>query len=196
MRTTNLTRREIGTQALWLLGAAATTPLAFASTDTNANATPVPREVQASLSQARLQGEGTMRFLGFRIYQASLWTEPGFDPQSYATHRFALSLRYLRAFDGADIADRSLEEMRRAGPLPSDAEPHWVSAMRRSFPKVQDGDQLTGLHQPGAATAFYFNGEPRPPVTDPAFGPAFFGIWLGAATSEPDLRRKLLKVSG
>jgi hypothetical protein len=172
-----------------VVAASALAPLGFAQANS------VPTEVQTLLAQPRLHGEGTLRFLGFRIYQASLWTEAGFDPQRYSAHRFALSLRYLREFDGADIADRSLEEMRRAGPLPSGAEPRWGSAMRRSFPKVQDGDQLTGLHQPGAATAFYFNGQPRPPVDDPAFGPAFFGIWLGPTTSEPDLRRQLLKAS-
>ena len=49
--------------------------------------------------------------------------------------------------------------------------------MQQTFPDVRDGDRLIGLATPGAATKFFMNGKPVGEIEDPAFGPAFFGIW-------------------
>ena len=61
------------------------------------------------------------------------------------------------------------------------------------FPDVQAGQRLAGVHVPGQATEFYFDGRPIGRIDDPAFGAAFFGIWLDARTTAPDLRASLLK---
>ena len=64
--------------------------------------------------------------------------------------------------------------------------------MTRAFPDVAPSDRLTGVHLPGEATRFFHNGRPTSAVVDPAFGRLFFGIWLAATTSEPELRRRLI----
>ena len=76
-------------------------------------AEPVPLELASQVPQAALSGQATMRFLGFQIYRASLWAAPGFAGNTYAQSKFALELRYLRNFQGSDIAKRSIAEMRR-----------------------------------------------------------------------------------
>ena len=43
----------------------------------------------APLSGARLVGQGVLRFLGFEIYRARLWVQPGFDADNYAAHKHA-----------------------------------------------------------------------------------------------------------
>ena len=75
-----------------------------------------PPELARVLPTASLAGQATLRFWGFDVYQASLWVEPGFSAAHYAQGVFALELRYLRDFAGADIAKRSIAEMRRQGP--------------------------------------------------------------------------------
>ena len=95
-------------------------------------------------------------------------------------------------FNGEDIARRSLDEMRRQGPV-SDAQAQaWLAAMRAAFPDVKKGDRITGVHEPGVGARFFHNGEARPPVRDPVFAQRFFAIWLDARTSEPALREALL----
>ena len=64
--------------------------------------------------------------------------------------------------------------------------------MNRVFPDVTDGDCLIGLATPGNATRFFVNGRATGTIDDPEFAPAFFGIWLSPATSEPRLRQQLL----
>jgi hypothetical protein len=184
MRPTSTTRRTL---LRWTAGVGAWqwAHAATAQTET-------PPEVQAQLPQARAAGSTRMRFFGLSVYDARLWVAPGFEAAQYAAHPLALELRYLRALKGSAIAERSLQEMRRSGPLDAATEQRWLQAMVAAFPDVAEGDRLTGLHTPGAATRFFYNGSLRATVADAAFGPLFFGIWLATWTSEPRLRSELL----
>jgi hypothetical protein len=153
-------------------------------------AEPVPVEA-ASLPAVRLLGVAQMRFLGMRIYEARLWVDDRFDPLHYDKGSLVLELRYARRFTGATIAERSLQEMRRAGRV-SDAQAQaWLALMEKAFPDVQAGQRLTGvLH--GGQVRFFHDGHPTAATDDPAFAQRFFGIWLAQWTSEPGLRAQLL----
>jgi hypothetical protein len=144
------------------------------------------------LRQPRMRGEAQLRFFGFSVYRARLWTEPEFEADAYAEHPLVLELLYDRSLQGEAIAERSLTEMQRSRAISREQGSAWLAAMRRTFPDVSEGDRLTGMYRPGQATFFEFNGRMRAPVNDSAFGPAFFGIWLAETTSEPALRRQLL----
>lgn len=153
----------------------------------------VPAAVAAALGEARLAGEGVLRWLGLRVYEARLWVGAGgIDPVRLADSAFALELRYARALAGEAIARRSHEEIARLGfgdPQRRDA---WLDAMRRIFPDVAEGDRLTGIHRPGAGVSFYRNDRRIGRVDDPQFGAAFFAIWLDPRTTAPELRGRLL----
>ena len=151
-----------------------------------------PAEVADTMSASRLQGRATMRFFGFSVYDVRLWAGADFAPQRYESHAFALELQYARKFEGAAIAQRSIVEMRRSGSVSDSQAQAWQAAMTRAFPDVAPGDRLTGVHVPGEATRFFHNGKRTSAVPDPMFARAFFGIWLAATTSEPDLRRQLI----
>jgi Chalcone isomerase-like len=57
---------------------------------------------------------------------------------------------------------------------------------------VKSGDKLTGVFLPKQGTRFFFNGRLTAEINDPAFGDAFFAIWLDEKTKQPGLRRALL----
>ena len=134
-----------------------------------------------------------MTFWGFEVYDARLWTQPGFDPAQLRRHHFALELQYLRRLDGAAIASRSLDEMRRVGRFTESQGEAWLARMRELFPDVRNGDRITGVHKAGEGAEFWFNGQRRGLVADPQFAELFFGIWLHPNTSAPELRERLLK---
>jgi hypothetical protein len=67
--------------------------------------------------------------------------------------------------------------------------------MQRIFPDVKNGDRLTGQHHPGVGASFVYNGQPIGRVEDAEFARRFFGIWLAATTSQPDMRTSLLGLS-
>jgi Chalcone isomerase-like len=164
---------------------------AFAAATARTNAA-APAEVAQALTSPRLQGSGRLRFFGLHVYDARLWVGDAFAPQRFEDHAFALELQYARKLDGAAIAQRSIAEMRRSGNMSDSQALAWEAAMLRAFPNVFDGDRLTGVHLPGEAVRFFHNSRATATVPDPAFGRAFFGIWLAASTSEPDLRRQLI----
>ncbi len=154
----------------------------------NAASTVAPLQLPGS----RLQGEATLRFFGLRVYHARLWTRPDFRPERFIEQPAVLELEYLRDFKGSAIAERSLQEMGRAGGFSESQASSWLADMRRIFPDVKNGDRLTGLYEPGVGARFWYNGQPAGAVADPEFGRLFFGIWLAPSTSEPAMRLALL----
>jgi len=155
---------------------------------------PLPPEL-ASVWPAvpRLQGEGRLRFLGLHVYDIRLWAPGGLVPaERWAASPLALEIAYARALDGKLIAERSLKEMQRAGPIPTAVGERWLQAMTQIFPDVRAGDRITGLYRPEGEARFFHNGHERGTVGDPEFVRRFFGIWLAESTSEPALRERLL----
>jgi len=148
------------------------------------------------LPGARRQGQARLRFFGLSVYDATLWTEPGFEASSFARHRFVLELHYLRTLYGKAIAERSLKEMRGVGSVSDAQAARWLDAMLKLFPDVNEGDHIAGLHLPGEGARFTLNERPLGEVPDAEFARLFFGIWLSPATSEPQMRTQLLAQAG
>lgn len=146
----------------------------------------------APLSGVRLVGQGTLRFLGFEVYRARLWVAPGFDARHYSAQPLALELTYHRSFTAADIAKRSLEEMRRVGSFTPQQATRWQQALQAALPDVKPGDRLLGIHQPSTGAVFKVAGRVVGEVADAEFSRLFFGIWLSPQTSELGLRQELL----
>lgn len=146
----------------------------------------------APLSGVRLAGQGVLRFLGFEVYRARLWVQPGFDAENYGAQPLALELTYHRDFTAEAIARRSIEEMRRVGSFTPQQAARWQQALQAALPDVKAGDRLLGIHQPGVGAVFRMAGRVVGEVPDAEFSRLFFGIWLSPQTSEPRLRQELL----
>jgi hypothetical protein len=149
-------------------------------------------EITAAVPEARLNGQSLYRYFGFAVYQIRLFVPPQFNRDDYAKSTFALELQYQRDFAGADIAERSLKEMKRASGITDAQGAQWLEKMKALFPNIKEGDKLLGIHQPGVGARFLFNGKPIGEVKDAEFSRRFFGIWLGSSTSDPALRQTLL----
>lgn len=157
---------------------------------------PVPPEVAARLPQARLQGNGRLTFFGLHVYDASLWTAPGFNAARFGEQPLALELEYARALDGKAIAERSIEEMRRQADISDAQAARWLASMNAVFTDVKAGDRITGIQRPREAVAYFLNGRATGDIRDAEFTPLFFGIWLSPKTSEPALRKALIGGAG
>ena len=154
-------------------------------------AQPLPAAVAEAVPTARLVGQGRLTWWGFAAYDATLWAPPGLTRRAFGRHPFVLELAYLRAFKSDDIARVSHEEMLRAKDAgPQDAQ-QWRAQLRMLLPDVRPGDRLAGVHSPGRGARFYFNDRFAGEIADARFSHSFFGIWLGPATSQPELRAAL-----
>ncbi|MES2323148.1 MAG: chalcone isomerase family protein [Pseudomonadota bacterium] len=150
----------------------------------------VPTHIGEQLAQARLAGTGSYTWFGLTLYDAELWVgEPGYQ----AGAPFVLELRYARALEGRRIADASVDQMEKMGAGTPAQRAAWRIRLRAMFPDVKKGSRIAGASLPDGGVRFFLDGAPLASVPDPAFGKAFFGIWLDPATSAPGLRAALLK---
>jgi len=149
----------------------------------------IPAFIEKDLLAARVVGQSRLTMYFFKIYDATLYAPLGqFDKNK----PFALSLAYLRDFDGADIAERSVDEMQDLGYTNNEQLTRWLVQMEQAFPNIAKGDVLTGMVDEQQHTQFYFNGEATYKISDPLFTQAFFAIWLDDNTSQPKMRKQLL----
>jgi hypothetical protein len=156
----------------------------------------LPAAVQAltpeSAAPWRALGQGEMRWLGFRLYEATLWVAGEHYRDSAP---FALQLRYAREIPRERLVSSSLSEMRRLGWRDEVQLRRWESALESIFPDVAAGHVIVGVSLPGRGAAFFHDGRPVGEVADPEFARAFFAIWLDARTRDPELRARLLQES-
>lgn len=166
--------------------------LAVAGVAAAEDASAPPAFIRQALPEATLWGQGQLRFVGMRIYDARLWVSPRFEAADFDAYPLALELTYYRAFNGAAIAQRSIKEIERQGKLtPAQAE-RWLKALTAVLPDVQPGERLTGLYQPGRGMRLWRGRQALGAIDDAELARRFFGIWLSPHTSEPGLRNALL----
>ncbi len=144
------------------------------------------------LDQPTVVGQARLKVLLFKVYDATLYAPKG---RYQADQPFMLTLRYLREFKGEKIAQRTVEEMRKQGFTDEAKLALWLRAMKVLFPDVRPGFELSAVRLASGATDFYRGDQRIGQVADPEFGRQFFAIWLGEKTSEPAMRRQLLKLT-
>jgi hypothetical protein len=134
-------------------------------------------------------GQGTLRFLGLRIYDATLWA-PGGTWRPHAP--FALELTYARKVDRTRLAASTVNEIRKQSKLPQAVLADWERQLVSLFPDVEPGDRIAAIRIPGQGVSFHAGPRPLGRIRDETFAESFFAIWLDARTSAPALRERLL----
>jgi hypothetical protein len=151
-----------------------------------------PAEIASVIHASEPYGAGKYTFLVTTAYEAELWTDA---PAWSMDTPFALTLRYHMGFSTDDIVSRSVGEMKHVDPSLSDAAlKGYGDAMAKAFPPVKDGEEITGLYEPGKPVRFFLDGTPTAEIGNSGFADAFFGIWLSSRSSDSELRRALLKL--
>jgi len=100
---------------------------------------------EAFLPKAGEVGSGQLRWWGFLVYDASLWSPDGaYKPGG----PFALSLRYARDISRKDIVEASIDQMRDLG-FPVDKHPEWKAKLDQVMVSVKSGRHVNGRLHPG-----------------------------------------------
>lgn len=155
----------------------------------HAETLPVPlREVQPEL---RPGGASTLRWFGIKIYDVALFA-PDLPYTSNATA--ALSIRYDISIKHHRLLETTLQEWRRLDQGSEAQRTQWIKQLDPLWPDLKPGDRLTAFKRRDGPTQFYFADRLLGEISDPAFGPAFFAIWLDANCRYPAVRKALLEV--
>lgn len=148
--------------------------------------------ILASVPRASVVGRGVLSYAFWDVYKAALYAPDGHFESGKPV---ALTIEYLISINGKDIADRSIQEIRKQGFADEAKLADWDTQLKSIFPDVRNGTVLTAVFQPGEQTVFYNGNNAIGTIAGDDFGRLFFGIWLGERTSEPKLRRALLGLS-
>lgn len=164
--------------------------LALLLSSASARAVGLPPVAQLTDAPLERVGQGEMRWLGFKLYDAALWAGASGEAAVEAPH--VLSIRYARAVSSERLVALSLDEMRRLGFDDEARLARWGEALAAALPSVEAGETLAALHRPGAGALFWHQDRPSGEIGDPELARAFFAIWLDPRTREPRLRAQLL----
>jgi Chalcone isomerase-like len=134
-------------------------------------------------------GKGSHSYFGIKVYHVTLWAMSGrWNPEE----PHALDLESNRAISKDQLTAAGITEMTRLGVGTPHQLQAWRKEMERVLPSVNRGDQLVVFCAPNRKTFFFQNGDDRGEIDDPAFGAAFFSIWLDPRTKNLALRKSLL----
>ena len=157
-----------------------------------ARAADLPQSVRASGYELSQVGQGRLTWLGFGIYEASLWTPDGRFEDFKPGQPVALTLWYERRFTRAQLIDITSGEWERLALARPEQRAAWAKTLNELWRDVARGDNMTAVVIPGGETRFYDRDGLVGTVTDPAFGPAYLRIWLDSRSAVQDLRVALL----
>lgn len=149
----------------------------------------LPAAVCGALDTCRMVGKGRLRWWGFHVYDAALWSRDG---RWQADAPYALDIIYARQATAVQLSETSIDEMRRLGVSDESKLAQWGSAMRAVFTDVQPGSRLIGVYRPQRGAQFYSATRLLGTIDDPEFARRFFGIWLDPRTQKPEMRAALL----
>jgi len=166
--------------------------LAFWLAGAPAWASSLPDPVLEQGYELRRVGAGELRWLGFPIYDASLWTTTGRYTGFGAGSTVALSLWYQRSFSRSELVRITEQAWKKLGQPDPEQRERWLAELRRAWSDVAPGHNVTTVVIAGGPTRFYDQQGRFAQVDDPAFGPAFLAIWLDPRSVVSDLRRQLL----
>jgi hypothetical protein len=172
----------IGSYKAWSLwGALLSASLLHAET------LPAPlREVQPEL---RPSGATTLRWFGIKIYDVALFAQE----IPYTSNGTAvLSIRYDISIKHHRLLETTLQEWQRLGQGTETQRTQWIKQLDKLWPDLKPGDRLTAFKRRDGPTQFYFDDRLLGEISDPAFGPAFFAIWLDPNCRYPAVRKALL----
>jgi len=185
------TRRQLltlGLHTAFLCGHASLLRLAHADVEADAQS----QQLRTFLRTPRLVGQQRLTYWGFDIYDASLWASTPFAPDAWAKQTLVLKLRYLRDFKGADIAQRSIDEMQGQRALTPAQLKNWSAVLQALIPNVRSGESITGVYQPDKGMQLLHQDRLLGELSDTELAQRFLGIWLAPETSQRQLRQQLL----
>lgn len=150
----------------------------------------VPKEIAAA-NNLKHYSRASLNWLMFKAYDADLWVAG--ERWSYEAP-FALTLTYDMAFSTEELVSKTLEEMADIYGKSIFDDAGLKASLEKSFPAVKKSDRITAFFDPKNGAEFYYNGSFTNAIKDVSVAKQFFQIWLSNKTSQPQLRKSLLKL--
>ncbi len=158
-------------------------------------------------------GSARLTYLWWKVYDSSFYCQQTDNLQSLLARtgqdssdvineinklvahcgQIALKIHYLRDIDKDDLIKETKKQWQHLGIKHSDLA-RWLKTLGTIWPNLKKGDELIFSVHSGSKTSqtFFYNEKSIGQINSDDFAFAFLAIWLSHATSEPELRQKLL----
>ncbi len=144
----------------------------------------VASPLSSELSDPKLLGSSTFRFLGLPVYDAKLFTPAG-AAFNWAED-FGLQLTYRKNLAQKALVESTLDEMARQGnPAPTKAQ------LETCFQAVSKGDSYLAISEGPNKVGFWRNGAQTCTLTNTGIKKSFMSIFLGDNTRSASFTRQL-----
>ena len=155
-----------------------------------------PSCVSKEITSQKPFGVAEMHKLFFHVYDAEFWNDgPPSKNNGWSMSRpHALHLKYFVDIDGADFVKRTLEELKQNPKVNAEMMQNFKQQLPPLMTNVREGDSITASYEPKQGLIFCHNNNRLGIMRDANMAEAFMGIWLGTYTTEPDMRKKLLRL--
>jgi hypothetical protein len=148
-----------------------------------------PKCLKENFNPSFLIGSSQLRFLGFEVYQISLWSEK--SKFSY-DQKFAIQIRYHLAFSKDDLVEKSIDEISRLNKLDAEEESFYRLELNKSLRSVAKNDEKVAIFDPQKGVKILLNDKLIGEISDKKLARLFVDIWLDERGSYPKVTKKLL----
>ena len=155
----------------------------------------LPDTAQVGGKTLALNGLGLRTKLFVKVYVAGLYVEQkSADANSIinANARKQIVMKFLHAASKSQMADAFEEGFSSNAPDATKALKSDIDLLLNALEPVKPGDEMVFTYVPGAGTTFTLNGKEKLKISNPAFAPALFSVWLGPKPPNADLKKGLL----
>lgn len=149
----------------------------------------MPRALPAgAIDRAKVAGTATVRWLGFRVFDAVLVTPDGkaYSPAEQA----ALQLQYGTAFTREELLTATMKELDRLEGTRSD-HPEIKRKLQNCFANVGTKDRFLAVGPASNQITLFRNQTKTCDLRHPGIRARFLDIWLSPNSRFPSLSRKL-----
>lgn len=148
----------------------------------------LPPEISARVGQATPIGAVSFSALGFKFYDAKLYTPGG---RAFGWEQpFGLELAYSRGISAGQLIGATMRELRRMEGRQGD---HAAieAQLATCFKGVSKGDRYVAIPAGRDGVDFWLNGRKTCELRHPGARERVLGIWLSDNARDPALSRKL-----
>lgn len=148
-----------------------------------------PASIQNSFRNPHLIGSSNLKYFGINVYKIFLWSEN--EEFSY-NRKFAIQIIYNMNFSVDELAERSIDEIKRLHILSAQEEENYFQQLKTIFRPIKKGDQKVALFTPNKGVTMFHNNVMTGKIRDQKLARLFVDIWLDERGSYPEMTKEML----
>lgn len=155
----------------------------------------LPDTVQVGGKTLMLNGLGLRTKFMVKVYVAGLYLDQkssDADATMKANAPKQVVMKFLHSASKSQMTDAFDEGFSNNSPDATKTMKADIDRLLGALEPVKPGDEMVFTYVPGTGTTFALNGTQKLTISNPAFAPVLFSVWLGPKPPNADLKKGLL----